>query len=304
MKCLYCGKEFTPEKRAGRPRKYCSDDCCYNADKDNKRIKYVGKRESVCVRCGKPLPKYKTRFCSVACCRGSGEHTKVCIVCGKEFVTTRSRTLTCSAECSQQNKKDKYNIAQREKYRKNNPNARTMEQVLADSAKRKERIAKEREIKAAEREVIEAAKKIERQKILAEKEKIKAANIAYWQEYNAFHVCAVCGDVFIAHYPTAKYCSKKCARKPHRKKDRYNGITIDTDITLEALARRDNNTCQICGGAVDWDDKRTINGTVICGNNYPSIDHITPISKGGLHSWDNIQLAHRICNSLKCDKVI
>lgn len=297
MNCLYCGKEFTPEKRAGRPRKYCSDDCCYNADRDNKRIKYVGKRESVCVRCGKPLPKYKTRFCSDECRRGSREHTKVCIVCGKEFVTTRSRTLTCSEECSKANERENDNRTYRQRYKKKNPDARTMEQVLADSAKRKERIAKERKERAE-------AKEAERKKILAKKEKIKAANIAYWQEYNAFHVCAVCGEVYTAHHPFSKYCSSKCARKLYKKRDRYNGITVDADITLEALARRDNNTCQICGGAVDWDDKKTINGTVICGNNYPSIDHIMPISKGGLHSWDNVQLAHRYCNTLKCDKVI
>ena len=34
-----------------------------------------------------------------------------------------------------------------------------------------------------------------------------------------------------------------------------------------------------------------------------SKDHIIPLAKGGEHSWDNIQLAHRICNSLKADKV-
>lgn len=32
---------------------------------------------------------------------------------------------------------------------------------------------------------------------------------------------------------------------------------------------------------------------------YPTIDHIIPLSKGGLHSWNNIQLAHLSCNSSK-----
>lgn len=297
MKCLYCGKEFD-----GRKRKYCSRECCNNADRDNKRIKYVGKRESVCVRCGKPLPKNKTRFCSVECARfrRKAKITKTCVICGKEFETSRPNVVTCSDDCS----KERTRELDRECYRKHNPDARTMEQVLADSAKRKERLAKEREAKAVEREIIEAAKRVERQKILAEKAKIKAANIAYWHEYTAFHVCTVCGEVYTAHYPTSKYCSTKCARRVHKKRRKYKDIMIDNDITLEALARRDNNVCQICGGAVDWDDKKTINGTVICGNNYPSIDHIMPISKGGLHSWDNIQLAHRICNTLKNDKVI
>ena len=302
MNCLYCGKEFTPEKKAGRPRKYCSDACCYNADRDNKRIQYIGKRESVCLRCGKPLPKYKTRFCSDKCAndRKKEPQIKTCVICGKEFKASHPRIVTCSDKCQQVRTRENA----RTRYKRDNPDARTMEQVLADSAKRKERLAKEREARAADREVIEAAKRAERQKILAEKEKINAANIAYWQEYENTHICSVCGKEYIAHYPKSKYCSKTCSRKPLKRRDRYKGITIDNDITLEKLARKDGDVCQICGGVVNWDDKEEKDGVIICGNYYPSIDHIIPISKGGLHSWDNVQLAHRICNTLKCDKVI
>jgi len=31
-----------------------------------------------------------------------------------------------------------------------------------------------------------------------------------------------------------------------------------------------------------------------------SIDHIIPLSRGGTHEPDNVQLAHFICNSIKC----
>ena len=41
------------------------------------------------------------------------------------------------------------------------------------------------------------------------------------------------------------------------------------------------------------------NGVIICGNNYPSIEHIKPAALGGSHTWDNVKLAHRRCNSLK-----
>ena len=37
----------------------------------------------------------------------------------------------------------------------------------------------------------------------------------------------------------------------------------------------------------------------IVGKNYPSIDHIVPLSWGGLHSWANVQLAHHGCNTAK-----
>ena len=36
---------------------------------------------------------------------------------------------------------------------------------------------------------------------------------------------------------------------------------------------------------------------------YPTIDHIIPLSKGGTHTWNNVQLAHMCCNAGKCDKV-
>jgi 5-methylcytosine-specific restriction endonuclease McrA len=49
------------------------------------------------------------------------------------------------------------------------------------------------------------------------------------------------------------------------------------------LRERDRNICQIC--------KRVV------GSRGASIDHIVPISHGGSHTWENVQLAHTKCNS-------
>jgi 5-methylcytosine-specific restriction endonuclease McrA len=32
----------------------------------------------------------------------------------------------------------------------------------------------------------------------------------------------------------------------------------------------------------------------------PTVDHKVPMKNGGGHVWENVQLAHRICNSYKC----
>lgn len=302
MKCEYCGKEFAEQK------KYCSRKCCYEADKERKRIVYVGKREAACIFCGKELPKFKTRFCSDDCRRrhqhiktGRLSHSEIlkkeCVVCGREFETWKSRQICCSAECSQknQNKKDKQKEREkaRIKYLKKHPNARTAEE------RHKEHVERER-VKSAERE----RKKEEREKEKAERDAIKQANIDYWQNYEAEHECAICGCVFVAHYPLAKYCSKKCSCKVTRIRKRYEGITIDKDITVQKLAKRDHDKCQLCGLPVDWNDKYKTDKTIICGDMYPSIDHIIPISSGGLHAWNNVQLAHRICNTRKSNKVV
>lgn len=77
---------------------------------------------------------------------------------------------------------------------------------------------------------------------------------------------------------------------------------LDTDITLPLLFKRDKGVCKICGGLCDYNDYKIKDGFIIVGNNYPSIDHIKPISKGGSHTWDNVQLSHKLCNSIKADK--
>ena len=76
---------------------------------------------------------------------------------------------------------------------------------------------------------------------------------------------------------------------------------VDSDITLDGLLRRDGCACHICGGLCDVYDFIKTDKAFIAGNNYPSIDHVIPLAKGGLHSWDNVKVAHRICNSLKGD---
>lgn len=108
--------------------------------------------------------------------------------------------------------------------------------------------------------------------------------------------CLNCGSWFISDH-NRRYCSERCLKQvenaKHDKRLWRNGKP-DHSITLTKLYMRDGGICQICGRKIDFD----------CDSNsdfYPSIDHIRPLAKGGLHRWDNVQLACRICNSLKAD---
>lgn len=309
--CSYCHEYF--DSYEGDKNRYCSEEC-HQLYLARQRMNYSGKRETVCRQCGKELPKNKTRFCSRDCSTrynhiksGAVNHsdilTKQCPVCGKEFQTWKSRQLTCSSECSKvyhnrsrtktEEQKQRRKEYDRQKWLRLHPDASTAEEIHERKLAREA----EKELKRKEREA-------ELQKIRAHKEAIKQANIDYWLNYEAEHECEVCGEKFLAHYPTAKYCSKTCQKKNTRTRDRYKGITIDKGITLPRLAKRDHNQCQICGLFVDWDDFIQTDKTKICGDMYPSIDHIRPISLGGVHSWDNVQLAHRKCNSRKQNKYI
>ena len=116
-------------------------------------------------------------------------------------------------------------------------------------------------------------------------------------------VCPSCGEVFTTVSNTRVYCSEGCRKRSHMSTqgsdDRLNKSNIvDRGITLDKLFTRDKGVCQICGGLCDYNDYRyNENGVFIAGENYPSKDHIVELSNGGKHSWDNIRLAHRGCNS-------
>ena len=117
-------------------------------------------------------------------------------------------------------------------------------------------------------------------------------------------ICPVCGEEFRTWKSKKVTCSEICSQRYHNSDRRLKGRIVDKDINLNALSKRDNNQCQICGLMVDWDDTRIQNKQIVYGRMYPSIDHIKPISLGGLHSWDNVQLAHIGCNTRKSNKYI
>src|SRR5699024_6105902 len=105
-------------------------------------------------------------------------------------------------------------------------------------------------------------------------------------------------------------CGNRCAterdkavRREQKRVRRYRkrGATqYDNTITLESVVARYNNKCAICNEECNKEDYTTDGyGHFIAGNTYPSIDHIIPLSRKGTHTWSNVQLAHRLCNSIK-----
>lgn len=148
-----------------------------------------------------------------------------------------------------------------------------------------------------------------------EKEKQKQKEIreqeTFWKKYNegkqtAFKVCPVCNSLFTGY---KKYCSDICSKRQQNKNHdvgrriKVKKAMVDKGITLEKLFRRDRGQCYICGGTCDWNDFSIKDNAFIAGQTYPSIDHVKPLAKGGEHSWDNVKLAHFVCNSLKSDKI-
>lgn len=149
--------------------------------------------------------------------------------------------------------------------------------------------------------------KQDRAKLLEKKKEqkiIEKQNKLIEKENSKHRKCVRCGKEFIR---TGKeiYCSAICMRRQadstrtHIRRMQAKSKVHDV-ISLEMLYKRDRGICWLCGEATDWRDKVTRkDGTVIVHGNYPSIDHVTPLAKGGTHTWDNVRLAHHKCNSLK-----
>lgn len=82
----------------------------------------------------------------------------------------------------------------------------------------------------------------------------------------------------------------------HYRRARLHGAPAEVGITLPKLIKRDGLTCSICGLPCFY-------GGSYQSDLYPTIDHIVPISKGGGHTWNNVQVAHRLCNINKRDLI-
>lgn len=120
------------------------------------------------------------------------------------------------------------------------------------------------------------------------------------------YVCKECGKPFAYLGNQRVFCSEECRHKgTNRRKDKRIKPEQQVDnITLPELYRRDEGICYICGTKCNWDDFTETIGSdnrmaKIVGPTYPTIEHVKPLSKGGLHSWGNVRLACFECNTKK-----
>lgn len=276
VKCLHCGKEF---EKVGK-QTYCSRDCYQQAwykkhyvpmseREGYKKQEYVNK----CEHCGKEFETTQktAKYCSSKCRERAAlvrkRPIKYCLVCGSEVPYEEGKhTKYCSDTCW---KLDHTKICQecgKEFIPTKHGHQRYCSHECAQNA----------------------------------------------QKDKTVYICKQCGKSFMRRKrgeDQCLFCSRKCAKEylvrqytaTHTECDtvkkrreyriRANGKP-DFSINLQMLYERDHGICAICGKPVNME-------TDTCDNEYGSIDHIIPLAKGGTHTWDNVQLAHRICNSRK-----
>lgn len=237
----------------------------------------------------------------------------ICQICGKEF--TGRKKKYCSQDCSDEARR----IRNRERWREANPGwdegankvcewcgkkfivparnahiARFCNDKCRDTwhSRQDGRLSWVEWVEIRNKQAQETQARLEEER----KAKIKTKE------------CPECGKSFETTLLNQLTCSAECGRLRsnrlnwQRKEGRYNNTNIiDRDISVKVLYKRDKGVCYICGGECDFEDHTKINGYFTVGPTYPSIDHLIPIARGGMHAWDNVKLAHHHCNSIKSD---
>ena len=317
LKCRVCGTEFRSERLN---QLYCSDACRKQGRKEYFKSRYENNKEQLNEQSkiwrenhreyikikqrewNKKNSDYGTNRSRKI--RGSKEYARECIVCGKAFTTWFPQKKTCSDECKTIHKKE---------YKKEHDKGRklTSEEQHAKWIRRRYGSEENYQKWLVEQEALKQELRQQReQDQLARKE-------AYENQLEAWRVareakkeanlrkdfCIVCGKEYETYNPAQKTCSKECGKRlkhAHKHKRIPKSQLVDKDITLEALYKRDFGVCYLCGKPCDWNDKKDM----IVGPTYPSIDHMIPVSRGGLHAWTNVKLAHFECNWKKSDALL
>jgi 5-methylcytosine-specific restriction endonuclease McrA/ribosomal protein S27AE len=113
--------------------------------------------------------------------------------------------------------------------------------------------------------------------------------------------CKECGEEYAPKsLRQSVFCSAACSRSGG--KSSSNGMTYRQraarfGVAYEPVGRlkvfiRDGWRCMICGGKILR--RKNPNHPKA-----PSLDHRVPMSRGGSHTYANVQCAHRQCNSIK-----
>lgn len=255
--------------------------------------------QAVCSYCGNTFvaKSHKAKYCSkkckdilfrlkkgIACNPNTEPFHKVCDVCGKSFDTFWEQVKRCSPECSRQHHNQP-----------NGPRVFSLQRVCQICGK--PFFSTSTALTCGDPECVKELKRARDLRAYQKKREQQPVQLKP-------SVCVICGKPFERHLnSTQKTCSSECSKELKRKrKQKRHDKRIPRDrridnISLKRLYERDKGICYLCGGKCDWEDWRTsASGNKYPGDKYPTIEHVVPVSSGGLDSWDNVRLAHWKCN--------
>lgn len=286
--CVICGELFLPYQKRSV---VCSQDCRLVHVANNSRTKWQVKDYPevnchVCNTVFKPRQK-NSKYCSRKCSNNKPRYKVLtCIQCKGEIKRFshggRDAGLCCSRECG-----FKWQAFIRSEIRalrriaENNKPKPVVNTYVINEIRAIKRIARAARVSKSCKHCGE----IVYSKYLllhpnCRKEYEKTVRLAYRQKYK--HT-----EVYKAN--------KKVWRNKRKALER--GAKVAENVNPDLILERDKYRCYICGIKTP----KKLRGTYE--DSAPEVDHIIPLSKGGLHVESNLRCACRKCNGLKSDRV-
>lgn len=283
VRCILCGKSVCKKKtkKSSKLVQFCGKDCTDKFFKGGKKESVRWKENPFTFKASDVLVARKKRW-------DTKPIAKACDFCGsvKLLGEANARALNksgrsfCDEDCAANWRSVHYA----------SPNHKPMEELRQKTKARKH----------AERLLVEARKAERLAKRLT-----RPAN----KKTPGYATCCVCNKSWWVeqHATHIKYCSVSCRRKhPSNKKKRKElrrnrehvkrSRGIGDRITIAVLMRKHRSRCANC-------NTKCVTPEGYNHQNEGTIDHIMPLSKGGLHIWSNVQLLCRQCNTAKSDTV-
>ncbi len=321
MLCKYCGIEFEPKKLGRKNGGFCGKKCADNYRYYNSAPKY----KSICEWCGRVFTTNNKhqKFCSRECTglskRGRTEYEKACEYCGTTFRTIDPKVKYCSSTCGSRKHADDIRgeyfceFCGKPRYSDHPNRNRFCSKECAIKHKAELftpiKLERQRQREEALHKVCPNCGKEFRAKQLNQKYCSPECVYDYHlrlmrEEWEANFVpkefiCRECGKPVktVVGRPRSVYCSDECSNRAqgreykHNRKEQMDKAFVEP-VSLKTVYARVAGVCEICGLPV----LKTTEPTNIWA---ATMDHIKPLSVGGLHENANCQLAHRLCNSIK-----
>lgn len=306
MNCLLCGEHFE-----GRKRKYCSKECCKMAHGKNPHYR----PEEKCLSCGKELVEGQKKYCSGAC-NSRAYHRRKGGVSMTEYREKIKAPLSRKEKEKQQRdlltdravKRNIYITINKRKRGSIKYNQITPRMITEKRAEilawrnRKRKTKQPKHCKICGEELLDNRDAYCSDGCRKEKARRDNYSLNKAKKVLKARTCKECGSLFVPEYGNKRriFCSNKCL-------DRYQGKTKCRNARSRArkygvqyqyvnplkVFIRDGWKCQICRKKLKSNDR----GKLI--DIAPELDHIIPLSKGGVHSYLNTQCACRRCNRNK-----
>ena len=220
----------------------------------------------------------RPHYCSKECSRSAiRRYTYTCLRCGVEYhPKAKDRNKYCSRGCAFGDSKRRYNTDTRRR--------KKVARAYARHLKAGYRLAPCRQCGAPCRKTYCSER----------------CTRTYWNDGDYHRECPTCGlhwCALLSGYGPSHYCSDECRDKGigsiKRIRNAIKRAKVGDRIDPIRVFERDGWRCQACHC---W-TPRSLRGSYH--NNAPELDHRVPISKGGEHTFDNVQTLCRICNVRK-----